>query len=281
MEVTVGKLAGYCFGVNNAITKTKELLNQEKEIYCLGELIHNGQVIEQLQKDGLITVETIEEVPNNSKLILRAHGVPPEIYKKVKEKQIKLYDLTCPKVIELHKKVEEYKKDSYIFLIGKRNHPEIIGTQGFAGDNCYVIENEEDINEAISQFKESGIDKLYIAAQTTASVEKFKLFSQIIQKKLKEYKIEINNSICESTRLRQEETYTMSQHVDYMIIIGGQNSSNTLKLFEIAKENCKSVHIQTAEQLNMEEIRKYNKIGISAGASTPKVIIEKVKEKIS
>lgn len=141
-----------------------------------------------------------------------------------------------------------------------------------------VIQEKEELDQAIENFKKSGINRLYVIAQTTFSMEKFEAYADFISNKLKEYDVTINNTICDSTRLRQEEVEKMSKTVEYMIIIGGKNSANTQKLYNIAIKNCPSIHIQTKDDLNIEEIKKYNKIGISAGASTPKESIEEVVE---
>lgn len=278
MEIIVGKSAGFCFGVNNAVTKTKELIKKEKNIYCLGELIHNKQVIENLEKEGLVTIENIKEAPKGANLIIRAHGEPPKTYLEAQKNKNKIHDYTCPKVIKTHEDVEKNKKENYIFIIGIKGHPEVIATKGFSGENSYIIETEQDIEEAILKFKQSTLNKAYIIVQTTFSVKKFNNIVEKIKDKLKEYKVQVNNSICTSTRTRQEETEEISKKVDYMIIIGGENSSNTKKLYDISKENVASIHIQAKEQLNLEEIKKYKKIGITAGASTPKEKIEEIVE---
>lgn len=276
MEIIVGKSAGFCFGVNNAVTKVAKLIKEEKLVYCLGELVHNRQIIEGLEKEGLVTLDNIKEVPKGAKLIIRAHGEPPESYKKAEKNQNKIYDYTCPKVIKTHEDVEKNKKESYIFIIGVKKHPEAIATKGFSGKNSYIVETKEDIKEAIQNFQKSKLKKLYIIAQTTFSLKKFNNLVEEISEELKDYEIEVNNSICASTRIRQEEAEKISKKVDYMIIIGGENSSNTKKLYDIAKENCTSIHIQTKEQLNLEEIKTYKKIGITAGASTPKETVQEI-----
>lgn len=276
MEIIVGKLAGFCFGVNNAVTKTEELLKKENNIYCLGELVHNKQIIENLERQGLTTIENINEAPKGSKIIIRAHGAEPKIYVQAQENGNKIYDYTCPKVIKTHEDVEENKEERYIFIVGVKNHPEIIATKGFSGDNSYAIETIEDIQEAIIKFKESNLKKIYIISQTTFSLKKFNEYVEKISEELKEYDIKINNSICASTKTRQEEAEEISKQVDYMIIIGGENSSNTKKLYEIANQNTKSIHIQTKEQLNIDEIKKYKKVGVTAGSSTPKEKVEEI-----
>lgn len=277
MEIVVGKLSGFCFGVEKAVKKANEILENRQAI-CLGELVHNRQVIEKLEKKGLKTVENIEAVPDNQNIIIRAHGIAKEVYEQAKKRNITVNDFTCPKVLAIHKIAERENKDSYIFLIGDKKHPEIIGTASFCGENMDVIQEKEELDQAIENFKKSGINRLYVIAQTTFSMEKFEAYADFISNKLKEYDVTINNTICDSTRLRQEEVEKMSKTVEYMIIIGGKNSANTQKLYNIAIKNCSSIHIQTKDDLNIEEIKKYNKIGISAGASTPKESIEEVVE---
>lgn len=276
MEIIVGQLSGFCFGVNNAVTKTSELVKQQEKIYCLGELVHNKGLVESLEKQGLRTINYVEEAPKGSKLVLRAHGVPPEIYEKAKKNQNEVFDFTCPMVIKIHKQVEEKRTNNYIFILGEKNHAEVIGTKGFSGANSFVIETQEDIEEAINQFKKSNLKNLYIIAQTTFSVQKFEKIVSEISERLKEYNIEINKSICASTQNRQAEAEKMSKEVDFMIVIGGKNSANTVKLYEISKQNCPSIHIENKKELDLEEIKKYNRIGVTAGASTPKENIQEV-----
>lgn len=278
MEIVVGKFAGFCYGITNAVTKATELVGKQDKTYCLGELVHNRTIIDKLERQGFTIVNEVKESPKNSKLIIRAHGVPPEIYEMAKQNQNEVIDLTCPTVLKIHKEVEEKRKDNYIFIIGEKGHAEVVGTQGFSGENSFVIEEQEDIEKAIEKFKQSNIQKLFIISQTTFELTKCEKFINIILEELKDYEVKVNKSVCNATRIRQEETDQISKEVDYMIIIGGKNSSNTTKLYEISRKNCKSIHIQTKEQLDMDEIKKYKKIGVTAGASTPKESIEEVVE---
>lgn len=281
MEIVVGKTAGFCFGVKNAVEKTREQLEKTSNLYCLGELVHNKQIIEDLEKSGLKIIETIEDAKDNSNLIIRAHGVGPEIYEIAKFKNISIVDLTCPKVYSIHEMAKKYKDENYyIFFMAERKHPEAIGTSGFCGNNMTLIENEEDIEGAIKNFENSNLKKTAVIAQTTFSVEKF----DKIVSKIKNYMdenhidIEINKTICNATQMRQSETEEMSVNVDRMIIIGGKNSANTKRLYDIASSKCKdTVLVQTKDDLeNIEYIRKANKIGVMAGASTPKESIDGV-----
>lgn len=282
MEIILGKMAGFCGGVTNAVVKTEEQLETKKEIYCLGELTHNRQVMDELEKKGLIVVDEIEEIPEGKDVIFRAHGVPPKIYQKAKMRNLKVIDLTCPKVLKIHEQAQDYvEKGYFLFLIAEKKHPETIGTKGFAGDNSYIIEEKQDISNAIAKLKESKKEKVAILAQTTFSMQKFDEFVEEIRKQLDlRIKLEVKKTICEATKKRQEETKEIAKKVDYMIIIGGKNSANTRKLYDISKELCSNaILIQTKEDLP-KEIFKVNTIGVMAGASTPKKSIEEVIKKL-
>ena len=285
MEIIIGKTAGFCFGVSNAINKTEELLNTNQDIFCLGDLVHNRQVTEELKSKGLVIINDLKQAKNN--VIIRAHGESKETYDQIANLKLKVLDLTCPKVLKIHNIAEEYSKNGfYILLVGQKDHPETIGTISYCGKNAEIIEDEEQIDNAINKFKTSNIKKLLIISQTTFSLEKFNNIILIIKEKIDKlnYKInlEIKRTICDATRLRQEETEEISKKVDIMIIIGGKHSSNTNKLYQIAKQNCKeTIFIETKEELNVEYVKKFEKVGIMAGASTPKKSIDLVVEMLS
>ena len=282
MEIFVGKTAGFCYGVERAVNGAKEEIRKNKEqIYCLGEIVHNKQVIQSLEKAGIKFIEQIEE--SKGKTIIRAHGISKKIEEKAKKIGIKLLDYTCPNVLKIHEMAEEYSKNGYyIFLLGNANHPENIGTISCCGKKYDVIENENEVYRALKNFEKSKIKKLLIISQTTYSLEKFYIIEEIIKNELpKNIQIEIRNTICKATELRQKETQELSQKVDYMIIIGGKNSSNTKKLYEISKQNCdNTICVETSEEINLEELEENFKIGIMAGASTPKESIEEVVDKL-
>ena len=282
MEIILGKTAGFCYGVKNAVTNTEEILKNQKETYCLGELVHNGEVIKRLENMGLKIVDNIED--SSDRVIIRAHGIPKDIYEKAKEMNIEVLDYTCPKVLKIHEIAEEYaKKGYYIFLFGGKNHPESIGTISFCGQNSYLIETKEEIEVAMKSFADSKIKKLLIIVQTTFSMDKFMEYSNIVKESISDdIDIEIKNTICNATKIRQEETEKISKMVDCMIIIGGKNSSNTKKLYDIANENCINTFIiETKNELNLNQLDNFNKIGIMAGASTPKDSIDDVINVIS
>lgn len=280
MEIIVGKTAGFCFGVNNAVTKTQEILKQKDNVYCLGEIVHNKQVTEELETEGLNIIDEIKKAKNN--VIIRAHGEPQETYTLAEKLGIEILDLTCPKVLRIHKIAKEYSnKGYYILLIGHKEHPETIGTISYCGKNSEIIENEEDIEKKLNSFYKTNIKKILILVQTTYSLEKFNRIIEKIKKELKnkEIEIKIENTICDATKIRQDETNKLSKEVDAMIIIGGKHSSNTNKLYEIAKAYCKnSFLIETKNEIDIKIIKKFKKIGIMAGASTPKKSIDSVVE---
>ena len=340
MKIIIGKTAGFCYGVKRAVEGAeKEATNNKKNIYCLGEIVHNKDVVKDLENKGIKFIDDLDSYNNKinttkttiikesekdgeeetkkelekdseeetkkelkkdnkkeienkikeeikkerqeeKKIIIRAHGIPKEMYEKAKEKNFKIIDYTCPNVLKIHKIAEEKKDDHYIILFGNINHPENIGTISYFGKNYSVGLEKEDIEKALKKLEESNLKKLLIISQTTYSIEKFNEYSNLIQKKLenKNIEIEIKNTICKATEIRQKETEEISKKVDLLIIIGGKNSSNTKKLYEIAKKHSsKAILIENKDQIDLKEIENTKKIGIMAGASTPE---EKIKEVI-
>lgn len=279
MEIVLGTMAGFCPGVENAVKKAQEQIEKSKKVCCLGELVHNKPVMEKLKKQGLQEVASIQEVEKDTKVICRAHGVPKEVYEYAQENQIELIDLTCPKVLRVHKIAQEYaQKGYYIILMGQAQHPENIGTISFCKEHASILEKKEEIDEIIQKIKKSQKKKLAILSQTTFSVEKFEQYVSIIKEKIDfNIEIEIRNTICDTTRLRQEEVKEMAKQVELMIVIGGKNSSNTTKLYEIAVRGCNNaMHVETKEDLYMNYVRRFEKIGVTAGASTSQESIEEI-----
>ena len=281
MEIIVGKTAGFCYGVKNAVDKATEELEKSKDVCCLGEIVHNSKVVKELEESGMKFIEDLSENTDKSKTIIRAHGVPKSIYEEADKQGIVLVDLTCPKVLKIHKIVSEYaEKDYFIFLIGNKVHPETLGTASFCGNNSCVIELEEDINEAIDKLNSSNKKDLLVVVQTTFSMEKFDKYIEHIKSNIGEnINLEVINTICNATKIRQEETAEISKNVDFMIIIGGKNSSNTKKLYEISCKNCqKVICIEDKSEINLSDLEGVNKVGIMAGASTPQKSVDEVVE---
>ena len=283
MEIIVGKTSGFCYGVKTTIEKTEKILedNKSDEIYCLGELVHNKTIIDDFKAKGIKFVNDIEEAKKTT--IIRAHGIEKNIYEKAKRRNIELIDLTCPSVLKIHEIVEKYaKNDYYIFLVGKEEHPETIGTYSFCGKNSCIISKSSDVEKALENFSKTNLGKTLIIVQTTYSKKEFEEIVEKIKENLPQnILLEIKNTICKATELRQEETKSMSKKVDLMVIVGGKNSSNTNKLYEIAKANCKkAIFVETKEEIDKNTIRDFERVGIMAGASTPQKSIDEIIEKL-
>ena len=269
--IKVAKTAGFCYGVKRAVNSVYDEIKNGTKLATLGALIHNPQVIGDLAEKGVIAYDNPDDIPDGYTIVIRAHGVGKETYDKIKNRPH--IDLTCPFVEKIHKIVSEYHNKGYgIVIVGDKNHPEVKGINGWCGNNALVI---YDINKQIDEnFSKKPV---CVVAQTTIKRE---IFSQIVQNVKKTCKSTlIFDTICSATKDRQTETAALSEESDCMIVIGGRESSNTRKLFEIAKERCgEAYHIETYEEIPQ---KSYNKIGITAGASTPHRIIEEVVKAMS
>lgn len=280
MEIKIGKTSGFCYGVRNTVKKAEEEIEKSNgTIYCLGELVHNKEVTEKLKKKGLRIIDNLNE--SKGKTIIRAHGVKKEIYEEAQKKKIELVDLTCPNVLKIHDIAQEYQMDNYyIFFIGEKEHPEVVGTYSFCGKNSTIISKLEEVEDAIQNLKESNLRRLLIISQTTYNLKKYKEIVVQIKEKIEEnIEIEEKCTICSATEQRQTETEKLSKEVELMIIIGGRKSSNTNKLYDISCKNCKDViFVENKKDIEKEKerISKFNKIGIMAGASTPEESIDEI-----
>lgn len=273
MEIIIGKESGFCFGVKRAVDGVKEDVKNLDELYCLGEIVHNEGVVKELEDMGVKFVESLDEVKDNSNVAIRAHGVDEKTYKLAENKNLVVKDYTCPKVTQIHNKIKEKAEEGHtIILIGKKTHPEVIGSAGYAND-IYIIETIDEI-ESLPE-----LSKVFSIVQTTFSMSKY----LEIEKRLKEKysNIECLNTICASTKNRQEECAKISKEADFMIIVGGKNSSNTKKLYEVACANCENcIIIQDETDKKIEDCKNYGIIGIMSGASTPIETVQKIVEKI-
>lgn len=276
MEITVAKSAGFCFGVQRAVDSVyKELEENSGKIYTFGPIIHNEQVVEDLNKKGIEVIDTVEQLKEikEGTVVIRSHGVAKEIYDILEQQKLKMVDATCPFVKKIHNIVlDESNNGKTIIIIGNDNHPEVEGIKGWVNGEVIVINKEEQI-EKLSLPEQT---KACIVSQTTFNHNKFKYLVEIIRKK--GYDITVVNTICNATHVRQVETQKISSKVDGMIVIGGKNSSNTQKLYDICRNECKNTfYVQTVKDLNLHELKSLKSIGITAGASTPKNIIEEVR----
>ena len=277
MEIIIGKNAGFCYGVKRAVDGAKEECLKNNGIYCLGDIVHNQHVIDDLKEKGVKFIENIDEA--KGKTLIRAHGVSKEVYEKAKNMRIELKDLTCPSVLKIHKIADEYsKKGYYILLTGKENHPEVIGIESYCGSKYKIIKDKEDTLSIIKDIKDEK--NILLISQTTFNSKKFDEIAEILKNRLNN-NLEIKKTICPSTEIRQKETEDIAKQVELMIIIGDKKSSNTKKLYEISCCCCKNViFIENANELNSETIKGMEKIGIMAGASTPDEQIEIVKGRL-
>lgn len=276
MEITVAKSAGFCFGVQRAVDSVyKELEENSGKIYTFGPIIHNEQVVEDLNKKGIEVIDTVEQLKEikEGTVVIRSHGVAKEIYDVLEQQKLKMVDATCPFVKKIHNIVlDESNNGKTIIIIGNDNHPEVEGIKGWVNGEVIVINKEEQI-EKLSLPEQT---KACIVSQTTFNHNKFKYLVEIIRKK--GYDITVVNTICNATHVRQVEAQKISSKVDGMIVIGGKNSSNTQKLYDICRNECENTfYVQTVKDLNLHEVKSLKSIGITAGASTPKNIIEEVR----
>jgi small subunit ribosomal protein S1 len=277
LEIILAKTAGFCFGVDKAISQTFDLLSKPHEhIYTVGPIIHNEQVVNTLKAKGVKVCDDIKEITGHASAVIRAHGVTPEVYNQLSQKGIEIIDATCPYVKKIHKLVKEKYDEGYqIIIVGDKNHPEVKGINGWCKDTAYIVNSIEDA-ENISENSE----KLCVVAQTTITREKWVIITEFLKKTFKN--IIKFDTICNATNKRQSEAEEISKTVNMMIVIGGNNSSNTQKLYEICSRNCPiTFKIQTADELPAFDINKIKKTGITAGASTPDWIIKEVIERMS
>lgn len=270
-QIEVAASAGFCFGVTRAVNLAYEAIETKKPLYSYGQLIHNQTVTDDLAQKGLQIVEDLDGLTEGT-LLIRSHGVGAELYEKAQAQGLEILDGTCPFVKKIHDIVHEKKAAGHgIIIVGDGKHPEVIGINGWCENSAVILEDIE-----AAQTKEiPPMDCYTVVVQTTFRQEKFDKILEILQKKGIE--MDVHNTICSATEKRQKEAETLSQKVDAMVVIGGKNSSNTQKLFEICKKNCRNtVHIETKYDLVLNNLKKGDRIGITAGASTPPVIIKEV-----
>ena len=274
MEVILAKSSGFCFGVKRAVDKVYEQTDKDKKIYTYGPIIHNEEVVRDLEKKGVQVLESKEDLEalTEGSVVIRSHGVSEEICKLVEEKGLECIDATCPFVKRIHNIVrKESEEGRKIIIIGNNGHPEVEGIKGWSKTPATVIESQEEAEI----FEASKDEKICIVSQTTFNYKKFQELVEIFQKK--GYDIIVANTICNATEERQKEASELAAKVDVMIVIGGTHSSNTRKLYELCKSECENTYyIQTLADLQLELPNSVELVGITAGASTPNKIIEEV-----
>ena len=285
MEVKVAKTAGFCFGVQRAVDKVYELIDScPDRLFTLGPIIHNEEVVNDLEKKGVrvASEEELKTLPEGSTVVIRSHGVGKKVYDQLEECGLSYVDVTCPFVLKIHRIVEkESKAGSHIVIIGDPDHPEVVGICGWCIGPYTVIRTKQD---ALDFVPPEG-KNVCIVSQTTFNYNKFKDLVEILRKKRYDNTVlnilNILNTICNATEERQREAKSIAGEVDTMLVVGGRHSSNTQKLFEICKKECENTYyIQTPVDLDSEMFQCSSCVGITAGASTPKKIIEEVQEHV-
>ena len=277
MKVIRASVLGFCFGVRRAVELAEKALNEnpQKKVYSLGPLIHNESVLKSLGERGLITVEEKDmgSIPPESVVIIRAHGVAPKVIQMLEEKKCFIVDATCPRVKASQKMVERYtSQNDYVVLTGDRNHGEVIGIAGYAGENFIQVQDYKEAEKI--QIKDSDKVNVILLSQTTYSPVEFAKIEKLFRSKYKN--LAVMNTICPATNERQNALLELCKKVDGVLVIGGKTSANTTRLFITAKENCKNcAHIQSEKDIP-KDFYKLKTVGITAGASTPDGIIDTV-----
>lgn len=274
MEIIVAENSGLCYGVKRALQiakKTREI--KESNIYTFGDLIHNPQVISDLEKHGIHSIEDLDKIKNGT-VIIRSHGVSPHIYSQLAKKNIEIVDATCPIVKKIQKLVEKLaKKEDEIIIVGNKEHPEIKGLIGYSQGKGIIIENESQVKNLSSR------KRRVVLVQSTQDLFLLKKISASLIEITEELKV--YNTICQSTQTRQNSTSELAAHVDVLFIIGGKNSSNTRKLFEISKRILPNTYfIENPDKITPAMLEGAEKIGLSGGASTPPEAIQEAVVKI-
>lgn len=275
-RIRTAESAGFCFGVDRAVKLVyDELEKHSGKVATLGPIIHNSDVVEDLKKKGVRIIESVSELEKGEKAVIRSHGVGKNIYDELEKCGNDFIDATCPFVSKIHKIVREKSKEGYFILIaGDKNHPEVQGIVGHCGKNCLVFKDESELKDFFEKKYKNLEKKLAIVAQTTYNILIWGECLRAIPNDKEN--ILVFDTICNATSKRQSDAALLSKDADIMIVVGGKNSSNTIKLYNVCSENCRSYHIENADELYTLDLNNADKIGITAGASTPAYIIKEV-----
>lgn len=275
MKVRIAENAGFCFGVKRAMNMAWDELENKtsNSVYSLGPLIHNKQAVDRYKEKGLMEMDSLDKIPNDSKLIIRSHGVSKKIYTESISKNMDIVDTTCPFVKKIHDIVKEFSNKGYkIIIVGNATHPEIVGINGWCDNEAIIINSEEEVDNITF----NSNDRYCVVSQTTANLESFDKIVSKLESKIKD--LTVNNTICSATKERQLSATDLAKEVDCMVVIGGKHSSNTQKLVNICKDIVPTFSIETKEELEKSKLEKFKVAGVTAGASTPDWIIDEVIE---
>lgn len=276
MKVQLAEHLGFCFGVKRAMDIVTRLVGEDN-VYTLGPLIHNPQVVKDLEEKGIKYVEKIADVPKG-KVVIRAHGAPSKVIQQAKNNGLEIIDATCPYVKKVHEIIKKLQKDGYqVVILGEKEHPEVIGlkenSENAVIENAVIIENLEETKKICSY------EKIGLVSQTTQPKEKFKEIEKELKKHAKELKV--YNTICDATEKRQQAAINLAKKVDLMIVLGGYNSGNTKRLAELCSKETETVHIEKYSDINEKILKGKENIGITAGASTPSYLIEELIQELN
>lgn len=282
MEIEIEKQAGFCFGVTSAIKMSEKCLKDFGQLYCLGELVHNSMEINRLEKLGLkiIDVKDLENL-HNCRVMIRAHGEPPSTYALAKRNNIEIFDATCPIVLKLQKDVKKaYEQcamsEGQIVIFGKKGHAEVVGLCGQSENTAIVISSQKDID------KIDFTKPIYLFSQTTKNKEEFEEITHLIKQRMLQVgnkQFFLVNSICKRMASRTKTLRDFADSVDALLFVSGRHSSNGNYLFDFCKQHKKETYfISEKEDIDIEELKKYNKIGISGATSTPMWLMEEIRD---
>jgi len=268
MEVILAEHLGFCYGVKRAIEIARENASTEGTSSTLGPIIHNPQMVERLKKEGVGTVNSLSEM-DDGLVIIRSHGVGPNVYEEAESRGLELVDATCPHVKKAQLSAKLLSDEGYtVIIVGEKNHPEVKSIFEWTGADAHIIETEAEA-EALPT-----VGRLGVVCQTTFSSDRFRSIASLLLEKSRD--IKILRTICTATDMRQSAALDLAEQVDMMIVVGGKNSANTSRLAQLCASKCTTYHIETADELRDEWFKNVNKIGITAGASTPDWIIKEV-----
>ena len=279
MEIKLAKTAGFCFGVDRAVNLVYELIEKGEKVCTLGPIIHNPQLVSDLESKGVKIINEPSECPEGYTLVVRTHGVEKEVIEEIEKRGIKYENATCPFVRKIHNIVEKESENVPVLIAGDKNHPEVLGIRSFCKAPSFVFKNENELLEIIQNNDFDKNTELICVSQTTFSKKELKKCEKILKKVCTNCKI--FDTICNATSERQSEAADLSKNADAMVIIGGRHSSNTCKLRDVSSVNCPSYLIETADELKNVDFSNCKVVGVTAGASTPSVIIKEVLKTMS
>lgn len=278
-KIILAETAGFCFGVDRAVNLVYSLVNDGKKVCTLGPIIHNAQLVGDLEQRGVKIIDSIDECPDGYMVVVRTHGVEKSVIDDIENKNIDYVDATCPFVKKIHRIVKKFDSSVPVLVAGDVNHPEVIGIRSYCNGKSFGFKNDEELQKILQNDYIDKNEKIICVSQTTFSLEEWKKCEKIIKKVCTN--CEIFDTICNATADRQNEAYEISKKSDAMIVIGGRHSSNTCKLRDVSSAHCRSFLIETADELKSIDLSPYNVIGVTAGASTPSVIIKEVLKSMS